>query len=111
MGRDKASLPFRGSTLLEWQADKLRRLGVRDLMLSGCRRDLPGARLIPDELPGRGPLSGMHACFQRAAHPHCLVLSVDAPWCPPGRCWPWPGLTGVPRRRPPSWPWGASGSR
>ena len=82
MGRDKASLPFRGSTLLEWQADKLRRLGVRDLMLSGCRRDLPGTRLIPDELPGRGPLSGMHACFQRAVHPHCLVLSVDAPLVP-----------------------------
>ena len=70
MGRDKASLPFRGSTLLEWQADKLRRLGVRDLMLSGCRRDPPGPRLIPDELPGRGPLSGRHACSPRAAPPH-----------------------------------------
>lgn len=83
MGRDKATLPFRGATLLEWQVDKLRGLGVGDIMLSGCGRTLPGTRLIPDDWPGRGPLSGMHACLKRALHPDCLVLSVDAPLVPP----------------------------
>lgn len=83
MGRDKAALPFRGTTLLEWQVDKLRGLGVGDIMLSGCRYSLPGTRPIPDDWPGRGPLSGMHACLKRAFHPDCLVLSVDAPLVPP----------------------------
>lgn len=83
MGRDKAMLPFRGVTLLEWQVQKLRGLGIEDIMLSGSRGCVEGVRVIPDEYPGRGPLGGLHACMKRAVYPDCLVLSVDVPLVPP----------------------------
>ena len=83
MGRDKAALPFHGMTLLEWQVKKLQALGVEDIMLSGSRQGMDGVRVVPDEFPDRGPLSGLHACMKAAAHPDCLVLSVDVPLVPP----------------------------
>ena len=67
MGRDKAALPFGGGTLLTYQARKLRALGVKELLLSGAAEAVPGARLVPDLLPGRGPLGGLHACLSAAA--------------------------------------------
>jgi len=82
MGTDKASLPFRGMTLLAWQVQKLRRFGITDIMLSGCRQHLEGTRTIPDEYLSRGPLSGIHACMKQALHPYCLTLSVDMPLVP-----------------------------
>lgn len=82
MGRDKAALPFQGLTLLDWQIQRLRSLGVEDIMLSGLRREMAGIRVVADEFPGRGPLSGLHACMKAAARPSCLVLSVDVPLAP-----------------------------
>ena len=82
MGRDKAALPFRGMTLLEWQLQRLWSLGGGDIMLSGLRREMAGIRVVADEFPGRGPLSGLHACMKAAARPSCLVLSVDVPLAP-----------------------------
>jgi len=75
-------MPFRGMTLLEWQLQRLWSLGAEDIMLSGLRREMAGIRVVPDELPGRGPLSGLHACMKAAACPDCLVLSVDVPLAP-----------------------------
>lgn len=83
MGQDKGALPFRGTTLLEWQVQKLRSLGIEDVMLSGSRRSVEGTRSIPDVYPNRGPLGGLHACLKAAVYPQCLVLSVDAPLVPP----------------------------
>ena len=84
MGTGKAGLPLEGKTLLAWQAEKLRSLGIQDILLSGgdCP-ELPGARVIPDKLPGRGPLGGLYSCFLEAKNSHCLVLSVDTPLVPP----------------------------
>lgn len=83
MGRCKAELPLLGRSLLQWQAEKLRHLGIRDILISGeSWLSLPGARTIPDILPGRGPLGGLHACLREAESPQCLVLSVDAPLVP-----------------------------
>ena len=82
MGRDKAALPFQGLTLLDWQIQRLQSLGVEDIMLSGLRREMAGIRVVADEFPGRGPLSGLHACMKAAARPSCLVLSVDVPLAP-----------------------------
>lgn len=83
MGRDKALLPFRGTTLLDWQLQKLRGLGVGDIMIAGGDYRREGARTVADEYPGRGPLGGMHACMKQARNPACLVLSVDVPLVPP----------------------------
>lgn len=82
MGRNKAALPFGGETLLAHQARKLRALGVKELLLSGAAEAVPGARLVPDLLPGRGPLGGLHACLSAASGEAVLVLSVDVPLVP-----------------------------
>lgn len=82
MGQDKAALSFRGMTLLEWQVQKLRRLDIHDVMVSGCQDLVAGTRTISDEYPGKGPLGGMHACMKQAIHTDCLVLSVDVPLVP-----------------------------
>ncbi len=83
MGRNKAELVLGGKTLLQWQADKLRGLGIEDVMLSGAGCPvLSGTRVIPDEFPGSGPLAGLHACLRAARHPACLVVSVDVPLVP-----------------------------
>lgn len=81
MGQPKALLTLEGKTLLQRQADKLRALGIEDVMISGGI-ELPGVRSIADEYPQRGPLGGMHACLKAAKHDRCLVLSVDAPLIP-----------------------------
>ena len=83
MGQDKASLIFGKSTLLNHQIEKLRLLGIDDLMISGWREPLPDTRLIPDEIPHRGPLGGIHACLNAAKYDAVLFLSVDVPLVPP----------------------------
>ena len=85
MGQNKSELRLNGKTLLEIQVDKFHALGIVDVMLSGtgCPA-LPGARVIPDEYEGRGPLGGLHACLWAARNPACLVLSVDVPLIPAG---------------------------
>lgn len=83
MGQNKAELRLNGKTFLELQVDKLRVLGIEDVMLSGTDCPvLPDVRVIPDEYPGRGPLGGLHACLRAARNPACLVLSVDVPLIP-----------------------------
>ena len=51
MGRDKAALPFGGTTLLDFQVQKLRSLGMEDIMISGTEQQIPGTRPIPDVYP------------------------------------------------------------
>ena len=83
MGQNKAELRLNGKTFLEIQVEKFRVLGVEDIMLSGAGCPaLPGARVIPDEYTGRGPLGGLHACLRAARNPSCLVVSVDVPLSP-----------------------------
>lgn len=85
MGQNKAELLLLGKSLLLRQVEKMRALGIEDILLSGddCPT-LPGTRTIPDIYPNRGPLGGLHACLQAAQHSRCLVLSVDVPLVPLG---------------------------
>lgn len=83
MGTSKAELTLEGKTLLDWQVDKLRVLGIQDILLSGKNcRSIPGTRVVVDEYPDRGPLGGLYSCFRAARHSCCLVLSVDTPLVP-----------------------------
>ena len=82
MGRDKAELVLGGETLIERQTAKLKRLGIADIMLSGYHKELEGTRLVPDLIPHKGPLSGIHACLLAAEHRACLAVSVDVPLLP-----------------------------
>lgn len=81
MGQDKAALPLCGKTLMEWQIEKLRYLGIQDIMISGA--DAPeGARCVEDIYEARGPMGGLHACLKQAQNPCCLVVGVDIPLVP-----------------------------
>lgn len=82
MGRDKAGLELNGKKLIEIQVEKLRELGIGDIMLSGYNGELPGTRTVPDIYPHLGPLSGIHACLDAAKGTACLFISVDVPLIP-----------------------------
>ncbi len=83
MGSNKAELVLGGKTLLEHQVDRLRELGIDDIILSGAAcAEIEGTRVVSDIYPRRGPLGGLHACLQAAKHPQVLVLGVDVPLVP-----------------------------
>jgi len=82
MGTSKAELTLQGERLIELQVRKLKELGIRDILLSGYPGELEGTRTIPDVIPHKGPLSGIHACLQAAEQDACLAISVDVPLLP-----------------------------
>jgi molybdopterin-guanine dinucleotide biosynthesis protein A len=82
MGRDKAELRLEAETLL---ARTVRLLGsVCDEVLvvgrTNTLHQLPGARLIADEVRDAGPLGGLLSGLREARHPHALVVSCDLPF-------------------------------
>ena len=82
MGANKAELPFGGRRMIDWQVQRLRMLGIDDILTAGYAGTVEGGRSVPDLVPHRGPLSGIHAGLSTAACGACLVLSVDAPLVP-----------------------------
>lgn len=74
MGQDKALLPFGSVSLLDYMQAKLSELGCRDIIVS---RNQPG--FVADNLPGQGPLSGLHACLPHCQFTKVLVVPVDMP--------------------------------
>lgn len=83
MGRDKATLEWRGRALWEWQIDKLRALQPEKIFVS-ARTD-PAWRpadveLIVDATPSRGPLSGLVATLATIETDHLLALAIDLPF-------------------------------
>jgi len=82
MGRDKATLLFRGRPLWEIQFDLLRALRPEEIFVS-ARTDPPwrpsGVQFVSDEPPSRGPLSGLSATLARISTDHLLALAIDMP--------------------------------
>jgi molybdopterin-guanine dinucleotide biosynthesis protein A len=82
MGRDKALLPWgnSGRTLLDHALDRLSPL-VNELVVVGDPRShgSVGPFVIPDDLPGQGPLGGLVTAMRYATHDGLLVLAVDMP--------------------------------
>lgn len=82
MGSCKAELPWEGKTLVEHQVNKMRELGIKDIMISGYPVPIEGTRFVPDKHPLKGPLGGIHAGLLAAKNPHCLVTGIDTPLVP-----------------------------
>jgi molybdenum cofactor guanylyltransferase len=83
MGRDKATVLFRGKPLWEIQLDLLRKLAPPEIFVS-ARTD-PSWRpadveFIADAPPSRGPLSGLVASTAKMRATHLLALAVDMPF-------------------------------
>src|SRR6266705_6879864 len=83
MGKDKATLLFRGKPLWQIQLDLLRKLQRSEIFISA--RSDPSwrpneVRFIVDDPPSRGPLSGLAASLGRIHTTHLLALAVDMPF-------------------------------
>ncbi len=87
MGRDKALLPYRGSTLLNHALGVLREVTGDVALLCGPKRryeDL-GAPVITDAVCGVGPLGGLYSALLSASidgRNRILWLGVDIPLVP-----------------------------
>ena len=82
MGTDKAKLHVGEKTLLERMVEKVRHLGISEVVVCGCSECPEGTRYAPDQIPGKGPLSGIHAGLKQIHHRASLVLPVDMPLIP-----------------------------
>jgi molybdopterin-guanine dinucleotide biosynthesis protein A len=79
MGTDKSGLSYQGHSFLENLVAKGLMHGFSEVITSGAREGVFGARNIMDELPGMGPLGGLHSCLKHAKSPYCFVVAVDTP--------------------------------
>jgi molybdopterin-guanine dinucleotide biosynthesis protein A len=82
MGKDKATVLFRGKPLWEVQLGLLRNLDPPEIFVS-ARTDpswRPGdVQFVADVPPSRGPLSGLAASLARMRTTHLLALAIDMP--------------------------------
>jgi molybdopterin-guanine dinucleotide biosynthesis protein A len=83
MGKDKATLLFRGKSLWQIQLELLRKLEPAEIFVSARTEPAwrpPDVHFVADEPPSRGPLSGLAAALARMHAEHMLVLAIDMPF-------------------------------
>ena len=81
MGCDKALLELHGVPWWRRQHDVLRQAGAAEIFISAREEQLwaHGENVVRDAVSGGGPLGGLVAALERAAHGHLAVLAVDLP--------------------------------
>lgn len=82
MGRDKAWLELDGQPLIALAVEKIRKLGVEEIFISGRPGEDYSALKCPvlyDLKPGFGPLGGIERALCECTSPLLLVLAVDLP--------------------------------
>jgi len=83
MGRDKATIIFRGQPLWQRQLELLWTLLPERIFVSARKEPPwlpPDAELLLDELPSRGPLSGLTKALAAMQTSHLAALAVDMPF-------------------------------
>ncbi len=78
MGQDKCDLEFDGETLLNVQIDKLKNIGIKDIIASGYRGNNSKALVLKDDIM-KGPLSGILIGLNNIKNDRAFVISVDVP--------------------------------
>jgi molybdopterin-guanine dinucleotide biosynthesis protein A len=86
LGQDKALLPWpsegNGQTMLQHAIARLQSV-CATVSICADRDDLPGAEIvIPDAMPGSGPLGGIVAALEHATTDWNFILAVDLPLLP-----------------------------
>jgi molybdenum cofactor guanylyltransferase len=80
MGRNKALLPYHGSTLAQSIAEIVRTVvGEVSLVGKPHRDGLLGYSVVPDTYPGEGPLGGILTVLQHSTADWNLVVACDMP--------------------------------
>jgi molybdopterin-guanine dinucleotide biosynthesis protein A len=83
MGRDKATLLFRGKPLWQIQLELLRKLAPAEIFVSARTNPIwrpADVQFVADDPPSRGPLSGLAASLAKTRTTHLLALAVDMPF-------------------------------
>ena len=82
MGRDKATLPFRGRPMVEIAVEKLRGFCAQ-VSICGNRDDLAGyAPVVHEERVDAGPAAGIEAGLKECEQPWAMFVPVDVPLVP-----------------------------
>jgi molybdopterin-guanine dinucleotide biosynthesis protein A len=81
MGRDKATLEYPGGTLVEAVAAEVLKAAASVALLGSPERyGHLGLRVIQDIIPGRGPMSGLHAALESEGQfDFVLLVACDMP--------------------------------
>ncbi len=80
MGRDKALIELDGITLLDRAIDLLRPHAKEVLVIGDPAKYAPEhGTVIPDDLPGKGPLGGLVTALKHARYVRLIVLACDVP--------------------------------
>lgn len=84
MGQDKAVLPWGNRDFLNSMLVKLLTLSDDVVVVSNITRNLmPPIREVPDIIPQKGPLSGIHAGLVNARYARVFVTACDVPFLIP----------------------------
>jgi len=84
MGRDKAALSWEQGDILSSLVARLLPLSDDVVVVSNTVRKIPEpARQVADIIPGKGPLSGIHAGLMYARHELVFVTACDVPFLVP----------------------------
>ena len=76
MGQEKSDLLFGRQTFLETQIEKGRKLGARQILISGYRGTHCGEEIVPDRIPGQGPLGGLEELLSKGRD-----RKMSGAWC------------------------------
>ena len=82
MGQDKALKPFLGRPLIQRVVERLSPIADEILVTVNRPDDYTFLHLglVPDLLPGRGPLGGLYTALARASAPIVAVVACDMPF-------------------------------
>lgn len=85
MGRNKATLPFRGAPLIARQIELLGPIFERIIIASSDPAPYApfGVEVVPDVLPERCTLTGIHAVLTAARTECAFVVACDLPFLSP----------------------------
>ncbi len=81
MGRDKTQLPIGNKTLLEHVLSQLRD-NFKNVILSVKNKsniDIEGIRIIPDDIPMKGPVVGLISCIRQSKTDINFAVACDIP--------------------------------
>jgi molybdenum cofactor guanylyltransferase len=81
MGRDKGLLRIGSRRLIEFVLSAIRRLFPEIVIVANDPRAYEGlgVPVVPDRIPGKGPLGGIHAALCASGSPHTFCVACDMP--------------------------------
>ena len=84
MGRDKATLPWQGGSMLQHLIDRYAALGPVAVCVDRAGRvPFTGAQELTDPFPGQGPLNGILAGFEQTEEAELFLTATDLPFGEP----------------------------